>query len=636
MAEYGYAGRILYVDLTTGSIDTAPLDPDISRRFIGGWGVNAWLYHRLVPPGIDPLSAENALIVGTGPFTGTFIPASARTYVTHKHPLSGTVGAATCTGVFSYMLKSAGFDHAVITGRSPKPVYLKIAQKGVELCDAGRLWGLDTYETVFALRREHEPCGVLAIGPAGERRVCISVTHSDTGQGAIGQGGMVAVMGAKNLKAVVALQGETPIRVADAKRLTKAVDRVLEQVRTYPRLEGLRAGGGWYMMRGGMMGGGAGGEEAVRREAEAFEAHRKSRSNIACPNCPVACRERIRLTEGRFAGLLSYNTMTTGGGLNVAGIRMNYNQMVKYQDLMNRYGVDLMFFNNMVSLLLNLSECDALLPASLLGTKLKRDYDTLLELARQVAFREGIGDVMAEGVLALCRHFGLDPERDVQHVKGWNRIIDARLTGANTLMMSQLTEPRGPTGFAGTTHPPAYQPGQPPDRWLKYAREQGLPPEAEARVFTANGFNPGRLLKWMHAYWSTLQSLGFCGRLYITRFHDLAVMADYLAALTGEELSPEALLAKGERNWTLNKILNVREGFSRKDDRPPAQWFEPLELPGLKKELTLMDYYRTRRLGPEDVAGLLDDYYDECGWDPKTTAPRPETLKRLGLEDIAF
>jgi len=378
------------------------------------------------------------------------------------------------------------------------------------------------------------------------------------------------------------------------------------------------------------------GEEAARREAEAFEAHQRSRSNIACPNCPVACRERIRLTEGRFAGLLSYNTMTTGGGLNVAGIRMNYNQMVKYHDLMNRYGVDLMFFNHMVSLLLNLSEAGALLPASLQGSTLRRDYDALLELARQVAFREGIGDVMAEGIVALCRYFGLDPERDVQHIKGWNRVMDARLTGANTLMMSQLTEPRGPTGFAGTTHPPAYQQGQPPDRWLKYAREQGLPPEAEARVFTSDGFNPGRLLKWTHAYWSTLQSLGFCGRLYITRFHDLAVMADYLAAVTGEELAPEALLAKGEQNWTLNKILDVREGFSRNDDRPPAAWFEPLKLPGLKKELYLMDYYRTRRLSREDVAGLLDDYYDECGWDGQTTAPRPETLKRLGLEDIAF
>ena len=459
MPSPGRAGRILVVHLTDGEIETRPLDPALADRFVGGWGLNAWFYHQFVAPGIDALSEENALIIGAGPFTGTLIPASSRTYITHKHPLSGTIGAATCTGVFSTMLKSAGYDHVIILGKARKPVFLRIAQDRVDLVDAAHLWGEDTFDTVFALRREYEPCSVMAIGPAGEHQVKISVTHADTGQGAIGQGGMVAVFGSKKLKAVVVRQGETPIRAADPRRLHRAADRVLEQVRNYPRLENLRAGGGWYMMRGGMLGGGSSNEEALKWEAKAFEAHRKSRSNIACPNCPTACRERIVLSEGEYAGLLSYHTMTTNGSLNTAGVRLNYNQVVKYNDAMNRYGVDLMFFNHMVSLLFNLHQEGAVRDRDIEGIDLKQDFGTLLELARMTAFRQGVGSVIADGITAFCRHFGLDPDWDVQQIKNWNRVIDARLTGLNPVAISQLTEMRGPTGIAGATHPPGYQPG---------------------------------------------------------------------------------------------------------------------------------------------------------------------------------
>ena len=132
-----------------------------------------------------------------------------------------------------------------------------------------------------------------------------------------------------------------------------------------------------------------------------------------------------------------------------------------------------------------------------------------------------------------------------------------------------------------------------------------------------------------------LQSLGFCGRLYITRFHDLSDMHEYFTAVTGAGLTPAELLAKGEQNWTLNRMLNLREGFSRKDDRPPAVWFEPIDF-GDGNERGLMDYYRTKTFDEAALTGLLDEYYDEWGWDPATTAPSPETLNRLGLEDIDF
>lgn len=635
MELYGYAGNILHVNLTDNEFREEPLDPELARKFLGGFGINHKLYCDLIPPHIEPLSPDNALIVGTGPFGGTMIPGGTRTYIAYKHPLSGTIGSAPGTGVFSYMLKSAGYDHVVITGKAAKPVYLKISEYRAELCDASGLWGKDAYDTVFALRSKYEPCSIIAIGPAGENLVNISVSHVDSAQGALGEGGMPAVMGSKNLKAIVAVQGARPVKVAHLRRLHKAIDGVLERVRAYPRLSGIREGGGWYMMRGGM------GEmdmpqtnKEIDREAEAFEMHKRSRSNIACICCPMGCRERIDLSEGEYAGLVSYHVLTRGAALNMHGVGLNYNQLVKFNDTMNRYGVDRIFFGYILDLLFALYEDGTITKADIGGLELRRSFDCILKLARMVAYRQGFGDVIADGVLSVCTRLGLDAEKDAIHVKGWTRVRVA--AGLAPSSFTQLVDPRGPTGSAGATNPPSYQLGEPVERWIRYAREQGLPKEAEERIFTATSFNVARLAKWMHSYHSVLQSLGFCGRLYITRFHNLPIITEYYSALTGVDVTSSELLKIGERNWNLLKILNIREGFSRKDDRPPEAWFEPITIRDEQKESPLMDYYRTTGLSRQDIEKLLDDYYDECGWNRETTVPTPEKLRELDLEDIKF
>ncbi len=394
------------------------------------------------------------------------------------------------------------------------------------------------------------------------------------------------------------------------------------------------------MLRGGMGGSGLvsrpGGE--VEAEAEAFEKHKRSRSNIACPCCPVACRERIDLSDGEYAGLISYHSLTAGGSLNLLGVRLSYDQLVKYNDTMNRYGVDNMFFANTLELLFDLYEKGTISQQDIGGLELQRNFDCIMKLAAMVAYRQGFGDVIADGVVSVCQRLGLDPEKDAVHIKGWNRVGDPRISGMNTGSngLSQLVDPRGPTGFPGSTTPPSYQSGEPVERWLKYAREQGLPEEAEERIFTETTFNPARLAKWMHSYFSVLQSLGFCGRLYITRFHDLPTMTEYYSALTGVEIDPADLLKSGERNWNMLKLLNIREGFGRADDRPPDAWFRPLIIKGSQTELRLMDYYKNTELSRQDVEKLLDDYYDESGWDKDTTAPTPEKLKELELPDITL
>ncbi|MFC1971236.1 aldehyde ferredoxin oxidoreductase N-terminal domain-containing protein [Chloroflexota bacterium] len=636
----GYVGSILYINLTTSQSSEEPLDPELAIKYVGGWGINHKLYYDHIPPRIEPLSPDNPLIIGTGPFPGTTIPGSSRTYITYKHPLSGTIGSAPGSGVFSCMLKSAGYDHVVIIGRARKPTYLKISEYGVELCDAGALWGRDTYETVFALRNEYEPCSVIAIGPAGENLVNISVTHVDSGQGALGQGGMPAVMGSKNLKALVVIQGTRPVTVAYPDRLKKVINRVLERVATYPRLSGLREGGGWYMLRGGM-----GGTALVmhnkgeaENEANAFERHKRSRRNIACACCPVACRERIDLLDGEYAGLTFYHSLTAGASLNMLGFKLSYDQLVKYNDTMNRYGVDRMFFSNTLQVLFDLYEDGSLSKQDIGDLELERGFNFIMNLATMVAYRQGFGDTIADGIISVCKKLSLDPERDVIHIKGWNRVGDPRIAGMSTGFdgFSQLVDPRGPTGSPGSTSPPSYQPREPIERWIRYAHEQGLPKEAEGRIFGENEFNVARLAKWMHSYFSVLQNLGFCGRLYITRFHDLASMTEYYSALTGVELAPNELLRSGERNWNMLKILNTREGFSRGDDRPPNAWFKPLRIKDAQMESRLLDYYGRTELYKQDIEELLDDYYDESGWYKDTTAPTSEKLSELDLVDTTL
>ncbi|MEE8353743.1 MAG: aldehyde ferredoxin oxidoreductase N-terminal domain-containing protein, partial [Dehalococcoidales bacterium] len=168
MGISGYAGRVLYVNLTDGSSRVEPLDERLAASLIGGFGINNRLAWDLMPGGVDPLSPENLIIIGAGPFAGTAIPGAAKVLVTTRFPMNGAFGTAAGGASFAPFLKSAGYDHVVISGRSSRPVVLRITEQQVFLDDAAGLWGGDTYETTDALHREHEPCSVIAIGQAGE------------------------------------------------------------------------------------------------------------------------------------------------------------------------------------------------------------------------------------------------------------------------------------------------------------------------------------------------------------------------------------------------------------------------------------------------------------------------------------
>ena len=287
MIRGGFAGRVLRVDLTRGVVETEPLDDALATDFIGGLGLTAKLAYEAIEPGTDPLSPENPIALGAGPLVGTNLPSSSRVFAVTKLPTSHSIGWCGGGGAsFGYLLKNAGYDHVVIEGRADRPVRLEITDEGAELRDASDLWGLGVDETCEALWREYgRPLGVICIGQAGEHRVRFSMAFIDR-ISTLGRGGLGAVMGAKNLKAITA-RGARGIEVADRKRYRRSSRSFLQTIREYPYLKESQDLG---LVKSFPI---------ISRET--YQGMKKRR--ISCVSCPVGCKDLIEIPDGALRGL---------------------------------------------------------------------------------------------------------------------------------------------------------------------------------------------------------------------------------------------------------------------------------------------------------------------------------------------
>ena len=604
----GYAGGILHVDLSSGEKRREPLDPYLVKAFIGGYGINNKLASDLIPPDVDPLSPDNAIIIGAGPFAGTIVPGAGKIAVTSRFPLNGAFATAHGGGAFALMLKTCGYDHVVITGKADKPVYLNILDDDVALCDAMDLWGRDTFETVDELRTRHEPCSVIANGQAGENLVKISVACVDK-CGTIGTGGLPAIMGSKNLKAIVASQGSRGIEVAHRLRLHRVVDDMLRRIMSWP--------GRQPLLENGML-------PSFGLE----ELHRETFRVLACPSCPLADKEVHRLTQGPYAGMATYMThfmaRRFGEGSNVD----QFNWSMKYTDALNRYGICMLDFNYLISLMGDLYKQGVITKEDTGGIEIKDDFDTTMKLLQMTAYRQGFGDVLADGIVGATQRIGKGAENYACHIKGRSLLYDPRAVGLGTMEFEPMTTPRG--SHVGAAGSPSYSPGRSLDDFARHCERMGAPPDAVKRVVGPTSFNPGRLSRWSEDWSALFGCLSLCNRAHVNRFYHVRTIAELYSAVTGLELTPNDLMKTAERAWNTAKVINVRAGFGRRDDRPPWIWFIPLKGEG-GKESPLMDYYKTTVLTEADIDRFLDDYYDERGWDKESGAPTPEKLRELGL-----
>ncbi len=608
METYGYAGEILHIDLTEGRVEKEDINIGVAEKFIGGLGLNIKLAYDLMKPGVDPLSLENPLIIGAGTLVGTYAPGASRIFATTKLPINNAIGWCGGGGMyFGCMQKCAGYDHIVITGKSDKPVYLKIFDDDIEICDASSLWGKGIDESTDNLYNKYgRPLGVIAIGQAGENLVKYSMALVDRAS-SFGRGGVAAVLGSKNLKAVV-VRGTKGIRVADKKRFKKVCDGLYDRIRKYPLLKD------WQKL--GLI-------VSLPYLDKDLYLEKLFKARMACIGCPIGDKDYLQIKEGKFKGF----TKITSSAVNLIipmlyGIN-NYQEYVRLSAFLDDYGMDMFEFFGTLDFAKKLSEKGLLAD---FPDSIEYDYPKIAKWMKKVAYREGLGDLLAEGVEGIIKEYGEENRKlALPTSKGMVTYINPKgplpWQYMGTMELGQILNIRGPHAAPGGS--PTYFAQRPLEKFPRLLNKIGVPDEAiEKIVPELKDLNVGKLLKYVHDNFMVMAALGICARAQINRFYYAGLYPELYAAATGIEKSKEEMLKSGERIYNLLKIANVKEGYNTRDPLPD-QWFT---------EPRFMEYTGKGELTKENIEEMLDEYYDERGWDKNTSIPNKQKLIELDLK----
>ncbi|HBS60103.1 MAG TPA: hypothetical protein DEA44_12645 [Firmicutes bacterium] len=630
-------GKILYVDLTSGTIKTAPLPRAMVRKYLGGFGITNRLAYDLIKPGTDALAPENAIIIGTGLFAGTLAPGSSKDSLTTKFPLNGRIGTASGGGL-SFCLKNAGYDYVVISGRAPELTYLNIADDRVELLKAGELKGLDTVQTTERLWESHgSNASVLANGPAGEQLLPFALAMINK-LATLGRGGLGAVMGAKNLKAIV-VYGTKGVKVADPTRFMERCNALQKSI------QGISWRKAW-LEQGIMIGWPSWSKVGFSRKNwrelypadEAFQAYgpkelgkMKSRT-CACQTCLMADKVILEVQEGPFAGLKGHFSYAFGPVLSW-GIRHNladYPGAVKLRNVCDRLGIDDMYLSGLLGFVAELQERGIISPADLDGLELRNETGVLLDVIDKVIRQEGFGAILRGGYPEICRRWPAAQQFAVC-IKGQEPFLDPRgqLDG---MAISQVLRPRGAYAVQGNS--PAFQAGKSAQTFKRFLSTIGAPAAAAALLCDdEEGIQLYRLIKYAEDWYTLASCVGVCVRQPVLQNYDVQTMAELVSATTGLEFTAESIIKVGERVWNLMTLINAREGFTRDGNEFPRRFFEPLQ--SKEGSLVLQNYEHTRPLSPDDVRSMYDQYYQERGWCSATGTPTAEKLAELGLDRLS-
>jgi len=638
----GYAGQILHVDLTTGMIEKESLDLDRAGLFIGAQGLDLRTAYTMIKPNIDPLSADNVIFFSAGPLVGTQL--GTRCSSLTKNPLTGAIAFGSGGMGFGPRLKWAGYDQIIITGRASEPVFLRISDKETEICSIGKLWRRDIYETTDKLwEKLGRLYSVIVIGKTGENLVPISIALIDR-TSSIGKGGLPAVMGSKNLKAV-AVRGSTQINLADPEKFKRILDRVFKKCDEGGVRTGIKLGKMWMAIKGTATVGYKNYEEIFPREmfkklyGEEVYFKEIMGKRLGCVGCPYPCKDLVNIENGE-GKCISTNVSSLVGRVYNLGIQAaggaSFKETIKLIDVANRLGVDTQTFAPTMMLAVELYEKSIITKKDTEGIELRADFKTALTLLEKVAAREGIGDILAEGSLGIIRKFGKEWEGHSFHIKGLEQQQDARVLDFNMKAFCQVTNPEGGSlepGQIGGNWFPRFSKGFSVEDVKKFCERMDMPERTKERTFAfPNGcYNIPLTTRWAEDFYVALTALGICE--YRTEFLDWSTLAELLSSGTGIETTADRMKNAGERIWNLFKAINAREGFNRGDDRFPPRWLEPLkDAKGSELELGTCE---GRPVCIETFDKMLDEYYEERGWDIQTSLPTKAKLEQLGLEDIA-
>ena len=604
----GYVGQLLRVNLSNKSITKEDLREDWARDFVGGVGLTARILYAEIPPKIDPLGPENKLVMMTGPVNGTMIPAASRSSFCAKSPYTKSFFHSIFGGFLGPELKFAGYDGLIIEGQSEKPVYIWIDDDKVEVRDAGHLWGKDPFTTQDILRGEigDEEIHIATIGLAGEEKAPYAMILCDIR--ASGRGGMGAIMGSKNLKAI-AVRGTGNVTVPNMLQVYNTSVRINEIFATNPGLQGLSGYGTprnvAAMNEGGIL-------PTRNWQTETFkgmknitgEAMREQvvKGDRACFACSINCTKYSVVPRGPYKSVINgadYETIYAFGSICEVD---NIEVLCKADELCDYYGIDLISTGLCIGWAMECYEKGIFTKKDTDGIDLRfGNADGMLEMIEKIGKREGLGELLAKGTRDASKIVGKGTEQFAIHNKGleWPGHTCRPFPAA---AVGYATGPRG-----GSHHD-----------IRPTAEKSGL---VDRKILEGKGGVAAEINHWLILGDSMLIChLGepVWGPLKISDS-----MINALNAVTGWELDYEGARKLAEREWNMIRCFSAREGFTREDDRLPARFME---------EPVPEGPMQGSHIPKETLERLKDDYFTYRGWDLKTGNPTKQKLSELGLD----
>ncbi len=645
---YGYAGKILHVDLTSGSLEVEEPPEELYRTYMGGSALGLYYLLKNTPAGADPYGPENTLAFMLSGITGAPIAGQSRATVVAKSPLTGGVGDSQAGGFWPAELKFAGFDGIVVRGISPKPVYLWINQGEAELRDAAHLWGRMTAETEEILQEElgDNRIQVAQIGPAGENLVRFAAIMNMATR-AHGRTGMGAVMGSKKLKAIVVRGGKKKLAMADPEGVRAIMQPSIPAIRededvweiakygTLGILESQNAVGGLPTRnyQSGWMGfdraAAIGGERLFNELLRgADEDNQLKLGRETCYSCAVRCKRVVdaewqgRKVDPKSGGQEYETSSVFGSYCDIDDIHA-----IGYANqLCNEYGVDTIAAGATMAFAINCYEDGLITAADTGGIELGwGKAEAMIAMLEKTLNREGFGDILAEGSARAGAHIGNGAEDLVIAVKGAE--LPAHMPQVKpSLALIYAVNPFG-ADHQSSEHDPNYTPelvAESPEKYGKRAADIGLTnPQPEEAL---NAAKVEYALITQYAY-SALDSADVCQFVFGPGWQLLGMeeLAAVITAVHGEETTVADLLTLGARRLNMLRAFNAREGITRERDTLPKRLFEPLD--GGPSDGKAVDRV--------EFEAALETYYEMAGWDPITGNPPRETLENLDLGWVA-
>ncbi|MBM4428951.1 MAG: aldehyde ferredoxin oxidoreductase family protein [Chloroflexi bacterium] len=611
----GYMGKLLDVNLTTGKLKDEPLDEKMCRDYIGGYGLGARLLYDRIPKGASSLGPNNVLGLFTGPLTGTPAVIGSRFVAIAKSPkTSGGWGDANCGGNFGPHLKFAGYDGIMVSGVSPKPVYLFIEEGKAKILDASDLWGLGVTPMEDKLKERHgKDVEIASIGPAGEMVSLLACIMNDK-ERAAGRSGLGAVMGSKRLKAVV-VKGKMAVPMADEEGMKELRKKILKEATGF--FDILHKWGTAGITHDSALSGDSpiknwGGSGLVdfpspraKKISDDAVIAVEGYKPYGCWHCPIACGGRMKQTSGKFALELNngtghkpeYETLCMLGS-NL--LNDDLPSIIKLNEICNNMGLDTISVGGVIGYAMECYENGLLTKKDTDGVALTwGNADAIVKMAEKIAKREGFGDVLADGARVAWEKLGRRGTEYAIHVDGEE--VPAH-------------DPRFVPGLA-TTYLITATPGR-HTQGGELLGAPGLPMiDRDKYVYTGWAANHSQQVTSMEV----CNAAGLCMFGYLS--YPIQAIPDQFKAVTGWDMDMAEMFKTGERIYTMRHAFNLREGLNPLVRNVPGRLVgEPPLQEGNVKGVTV------------DHKTLTKEFLEHLGWDKRTTVPSKTSLKKLGME----